>query len=142
MKKRKYTWLLIAAIIQYLTAALHSTGFFIQDPPSNETEVQMEKLMSTYKLDLGAGFHPTMQSLFLSMSISFTLLCLFGGILNHYLWKKNPEGDLLKGIVTIQTILFGLVFVTMIPLTFLIPIICTGLIFFAQLLSLLSVRKH
>ena len=141
MKKRKHTWLLIAAIIQYVTAAFHSTGFFIEVPPANETEAQLQKLLSTYKLDLGAGFHPTTQSLFLSMSISFTLLCLFGGILNHYLWKRNPESDLLKGIVTIQTILFGLVFVTMIPLTFLIPIIFTGLIFFAQLFSLLSVRK-
>ena len=128
--------------MQYLTAALHSTGLFIEPAPANETEAQLEKLMSTYKMELGAGFHPTMESLFLSMSMSFTLLCIFGGVLNHYLWKRNPEASLLKGIVMIQTIIFGLVFVDMIFFTFLIPIICTGLIFVALLLSLLSIRKN
>ena len=141
MKKRNLIWLWIAAITQYLTAALHSTGFFIEPAPANETEAQLVNLMKTYKMDLGAGFHPSMDSLFTSMSISFTLLCIFGGILNHYLLKKNPEIGLLKGLVMIQTIIFGVLFVTMVFLTFLIPIIFTGLIFLALLISLLSFRR-
>jgi hypothetical protein len=142
MQKRNYTWLWIAAIIQYLTAALHTTGFFIQDPPANETETQLVNLMKTYKMDLGAGFHPSMNNLFVSMSVSFTLLLIFGGILNNYLLKKKPEISLLKGFVTIQTIIFGIVFVIMVIFTFLIPIICTGLIFLALLISLLSLRRQ
>ncbi len=140
MKKGKFIWLWIATIAQYLTAALHSTGFFIEATPTNNTEAQLLKLMKTYKLDLGAGFHPSMDNLFMSMSISFTLLCIFGGVLNHYLLKRKPEISLLKGLVIIETITFGLVFVTMVALTFLIPIICTGVIFLALLGSLLSIR--
>ena len=140
MNKRKHTWLWVATIVQYITAALHSTGFFIEAIPANDTEAQLLKLMKTYKLDLGAGFHPSMDNLFMSMSISFTLLCIFGGILNHFLLKRKPEISLLKGLVVIETIIFGLVFVTMVALTFLIPIICTGLIFLALLGSLLSIR--
>jgi len=141
MNKRIYTWLWIAAIVQYLTAVFHSTGFFIQVPPANDTEAQLVKLMSTYRMDLGAGYHPTMDNLFLSMSVSFTLLCIFGGVLNNYLLKRKPEISLLKGIVVIQTIIFGIDFIIMVFFTFLIPIIFTGLIFITLLLSLLSFRR-
>ena len=141
MKKEKFVWLWIAAIMQYLTAAFHSLGFFIQDPPVNETEVQLVNLMKTYRMDLGAGFHPSMDNLFTSMSISFTLLCIFGGILNNYFLKRNPEIGFLKGFLVIETIIFGLDFVTMVCFTFIIPIICTGLIFIALLISLLGLRR-
>ncbi len=141
MKKRKNTWLWIAVIIQYLTAAVHSAGLFIEAAPANETEAQLGNLMKTYKMDLGAGFHPSMDNLFTSMSACFTLLCIFGGILNNYLLKRKPENSLLKGIVTIEVIIFGIVFVVMVFFTFLIPIIFTGLIFVALLFSLLSFRN-
>ena len=141
MNKSKPTWLLVAAILQYLTAALHTSGLFIEQTAANDTEAQLLKLMSEYKLDLGAGFHPSMQNLFTSMSISFSLFIVFGGILDHFLWKRNPEAGLLKGIVSIQTIIFGIVFVTMICLTFIIPIICTGLIFISLLFALVRLRS-
>ena len=142
MKREKHIWLWIATIMQYLTAAFHSTGFFIEATPANDTEAQLIKLMKTHKMDLGAGFHPTMDNLFISMSISFTLLCIFGGILNNYLLKKKPEIGLLKGLVVIQTIIFGLLFVTMLAFTFIIPIIFTGLIFLALLIELVSFRRQ
>jgi hypothetical protein len=142
MKKNKPAWLLIAAIIQYLTAAVHTVGQFLSAAPANDTEAQLDKLMSTYKLELGNGFHPTMDNLFLAMSVSFTLLCVFGGVLDNYLWKRNPETSVLKGIVLIQTIIFGLLFIFMLILTFLIPITFTGLIFLSLLIALLRITKN
>ena len=141
MQKSKPTWLLIAAILQYLTTALHTSGLFVEQTASNDTEAQLLKLMNEYKLDLGAGFHPSMQNLFTSMSISFSLFILFGGVLDHFLWKRNSDAGILKGIVLIQTIIFGIVFVTMICITFLIPIVCTGLIFVSLLLALIRLRS-
>ena len=141
MQKSKPTWLLVAAIMQYVTAAVHTSGLFIEQTAANDTEAQLLKLMSEYKLDLGAGFHPSMQNLFTSMSISFSLFIFFGGILDHFLWKRNPEARLLKGIVLIQTMIFGIVFLTMACLTFLIPIICTGLIFLSLLFALVRLRS-
>ena len=141
MQKSKPIWLLVAAIMQYVTAAVHTSGLFIEQTAANDTEAQLLKLMSEYKLDLGAGFHPSMQNLFTSMSISFSLFIVFGGILDHFLWKRNPEARLLKGIVLIQTMIFGIVFLTMACLTFLIPIICTGLIFLSLLFALVRLRS-
>ena len=141
MKKRRYTWLWIATILQYLTAALHSIGFFVQLPPANETEAQLVKLMSTYQLDMGGGFHPTMDNLFLSMSVCFTLLCLFGGLINNFLLKRKAEDGLLKGMVVIQAIIFGIGFLVMAVFTFIPPIISTGLIFLTLLIWLFSFRK-
>jgi len=141
MQKNKPTWLLIAAILQYLTAALHTSGLSVEQTASNDTEAQLLKLMNEYKIELGAGFHPSMQNLFTSMSISFSLFIVFGGILDHFLWKRNPEAGLLKGIVLIQTMIFGIVFLTMACLTFLIPIICTGLIFLSLLVALVRLRS-
>ena len=141
MQKSKPIWLLVAAIMQYVTAAVHTSGLFIEQTAANDTEAQLLKLMSEYKLDLGAGFHPSMQNLFTSMSISFSLFIFFGGILDHFLWKRNPEARLLKGIVLIQTMIFGIVFLTMACLTFLIPIICTGLIFLSLLFALVRLRS-
>ena len=141
MQKSKPTWLLVAAILQYLTAALHTSGLFVEQTATNHTEAQLLRLMTEYKIDLGGGFHPSMQNLFTSMSISFSLFIVFGGILDHFLWKRNPAADLLKGIVLIQTIIFGIVFVTMICITFLIPIICTGLIFVSLLIALVPIRS-
>ena len=127
--------------MQYLTAAVHSAGLFVDAAPANDTEAQLDNLMKTYKMDLGAGFHPSMDNLFLSMSVSFTLFCLFGGILNNYLLKRKSEDSLLKGIVAIETVIFGIDFVIMVFFTFLIPIIFTGLIFITLLCSLISFRK-
>ena len=141
MQKSKPIWLLVAAIMQYVTAAVHTSGLFIEQTAANDTEAQLLKLMSEYKLELGASFHPSMQNLFTSMSISFSLFIFFGGILDHFLWKRNPEARLLKGIVLIQTMIFGIVFLTMACLTFLIPIICTGLIFLSLLLALVRLRS-
>ena len=142
MKKTKRIWVWIAMIFQFLTAAVHSIGFFVNVPPANPTEAELMKLMSTYRMDLGRGFHPTTENLFLSMSGCFTLLCLFGGLLNLYLLRKMIVGELLKHILFIQVFIYGCCFVAMCFLTFLLPIASTGLIFASLVVAWGTMRKE
>lgn len=134
MKKHLF-WLKTAAILQIITGLMHSLSLIASPQPTNETEKQLLGLMNSYKLELGAGFKPTMSDLMTSFSISFTLLLLFGGIINLFLLKSNLNDKILKGIIKINLLFFGLCFVAMLLLTFLIPILCLGLIVLALLLA-------
>jgi hypothetical protein len=129
MFKRFSFWLWSAATFQLLSAAIHSISFFVKSEPANETEKQLDQLTTTYKMDLGAGYHPTMMDLFLSLSFSFLLLCVLAGVLNIYLFRKKIPMNVMKGVVGINAIVFGACFIAMLFLTFLVPIVCTGLIF-------------
>ena len=88
-KKFKGIWLKAASILQILTAAVHSLSFIASPQSTDETEKQMIDLMTTYKMNMGAGFTPTMFDIFNSVSAGFALLFLFGGVMNWYLWRKK-----------------------------------------------------
>ena len=122
-------------VLQILTAAIHSVGLFVQLPAGNETEAQMMKLMSTYKMQMGSGFEPTMDNLFLSMSVSFSLLCVLAGLVNVILLKRKADSDVISGIVGVQLLIFGVACAVMSIYTFLLPIVCTALIFISLLIS-------
>jgi hypothetical protein len=72
--KNHYFWLKTAAILQLITGLMLSLSLLASPQPTNETEKQLLGLMNSYKLELGAGFTPTMSDLMTSFSISFTLL--------------------------------------------------------------------
>ena len=135
-------WLKAAAVFQLLTAGLHSISFIVKPQPGNDTERQLLDLMHNYKMDLGAGFLHSMSDLMNSFSISFTLLLLFGGLLNWYLLRKKVETEIIKGVIGINCIIFGGCFLAMTFLTFLPPIICTGLIFLCLLMAYSTVPKQ
>jgi hypothetical protein len=138
MLKRYTFWLWMAVVFMFLTGAVHSISLFVRPVPGNEVERQLIELMSTYKNDLGAGFHPTMGSLFTALSSCFSLLCLLGGLTNAYLLKKKVDAGILKGIVWINLLVFGICFVMMLVFTFLPPIVLTGLIVFFLMLTLIT----
>ena len=129
MLKKFPFWIWGTIIFQILTAAFHSVSFFIKPEPKNETEKQLFDLMDNYKPDAGMGFHPSFANLLTGLSLCFTLICLFGGILNWYFKKKNLAANLWKGLLLIEMIIFGAVFVGMAVFTFFPPIVCTALIF-------------
>lgn len=134
-------WLKAAIILQLLTAGLHSLSFINNPVPENDSEKQLIDLMQTYKKDLGGGFAPSMNDLFISLSACLPLLCILGGWINLYLLKKKAVENLLKGVVGINVIVFGACFILMAIFTFLPPIICTGLIFVFLLLAWLAFPK-
>jgi len=140
--KNYITWLKITAISQIIIALIHSISFFVTLPPNNETEKQLFGLIDTYKLDLGAGFHRTMNELTLVFSACFGLLYLLGGLLNWYLLRKKVEPQIMKGVITINLVIFGICFVLTIIFAFLQPIILTGLVVLFLILSRFTVPKN
>ena len=94
---KRIIWLKITIVLQLLTAGIHSLSFFSDPVAKNETESQLIDLISNYHNDLGAGFTPTFSDLFTALSACFSLLCLFGGLLNMYLLRKNIPAETMKG---------------------------------------------
>lgn len=129
MLKKFSFWIWGAIITQLLTAAFHSLSFFMKPEPQNETEKQLLDLTSNYKPDSGMGFHPSFADLFTGLSLSFTLLCLFGAALNWYLKKKDLAAEIWKGLLLIEALIFGALFAAMAVFTFFPPTLCTALIF-------------
>ena len=140
--KNYITWLKTAAIFQFIAAIIHAASFFLTLSAANETEKQLFALMDTYKFDLGAGFHRTMGELVLVFSVCFCLVCLLGGVLNWYLLRKKVEPEIMKGVITINLIVFGIFFCLTVAFTFLLPIILIGLIVLFLILSRFTIRKN
>lgn len=139
--KNYITWLKTAAIFQFIVAALHTATLFITPPPANETEKQLYHLMDTYQFDFGAGFHHTMNELTLALSACLALLCILAGSINFFLIKKNAGADILKGIININLLIFGIFFVLTICFTFLFPIIQIGLILLFLALARVTISQ-
>jgi hypothetical protein len=140
MLKRHTFWLWTAVVFLFLTGAVHSIGLFVTPTGENDTERQMLHLMMTYKQDM-FGFHPTMWNLFIALSSCFTFLCLLAGLTISYLLRKRVAADVLKGIVTIELLVLGVCFVVMCFLTFLLPILFTGLCVLFLLLGLATIPR-
>lgn len=141
MFKRHTFWLWTTVVFQLLTAAIHSTSFFVASVPQNETERQLIELMNTYRQDLGAGFQPSTREILTALSSCFTLVYLLGGLSNAFLLRKRAAADILKGIVGINVLIFGACFVIMFFYTFLPPIILTGLVFLFLIVSYFLIQR-
>ncbi len=139
---RRYTfWLSAAVIFMFLTAAFHAISLFVKLEPANETERQLIELVTTYRMDAGAGFHPSFGNLMTALSSCFSFACLLGGLTLGYLMIKHTEPNVMKGIIGINMIVFAAIFVMMAVFTFLPPIVCTGLIFFNLVAAYIVVPK-
>lgn len=140
---RKYsTWLKTAAVFQVLTAIMHATTLFVSLPPNNETEKQLITLMDTYRFDLGAGFHRTMGEMLLALSACLSLVCLLGGLLSWHLLRKKVDTEIMKGVININLVVFGICLGLVAKFAFLAPIVMIGLIVLFLVISRLTVRKN
>lgn len=135
------TWLKTAAIFQFIFMLIHTATLFVSLEPSSETEKQLFTLMDTYKFDLGAGFHRTMGELMFVFSACLSLLLFLAGSLNWYLLHKKVPLDVIKGVIVINLIAFGIFLVLSTFFAFLLPIVLLSLIFLSLLLSLLTARR-
>jgi hypothetical protein len=126
---QRYTfWLTAAVLFQFLTAVTHLITFYFAPHPVNETEEQLNKLMTTYRQDLGAGFVRTPWDLLTALSACFPLLCLLGGLTLGYLLLKNVEPALMKGVIGINLAIFLVCLIVMIFFAFLPPVVFVGMI--------------
>ena len=140
MFKKFSFWIWATIEMQLLTAGFHSLSFFAEPQAKNDTEKQLVDLVTNYKPDAGMGFHPSFHDLFTGISISFTLLFIFGALLNIYFKRNELQAELWRGFLLIETLVFGAVFAANAFFTFAPPIICTGLIFLFVLGAYLSVK--
>ena len=141
MLKRYTFWLTAAILFQFVTAGLHSISFFVAPDLKNDTERQLHTLITTYREDMGSGFAPTFWNLFTALSACFPLLCLLGGFTLGYLLIKHTEPSLMKGIIAINLAIFTVCFIVMFFLTFLPPVVMTGLIVLNLLLAYIFCPK-
>lgn len=132
------TWLKTASVFQLVTGLIHSMSLFTPMQATNETEETMLQLMTNYSMDMGAGISRSMMNLLIALSSCFTFLYLLGGINNIFLLNKlTPSG--MKNYLLINTLIFGICFGVMAFLTFLPPILLTGIVFVLLLISWLTV---
>jgi hypothetical protein len=142
MVKRYRFWFWLAVGLLFLTALVHTTTLFLQPAPQNDTERQLLDLLANYKQDFGAGFQRTMKDIFRALSACFSLVCSLGGLTLCYLGRKHLEVGILKGIVGIHVLVFGICFGVMAAFTFLPPIVLTGLIFLSLLITYLLIPRQ
>src|SRR5439155_8885186 len=139
---RRYTfWLIAAVIFQFVTAVLHSLSFIITPELHNDTERQLHELITNYHPDMGGGFHPSFWNLFTALSACYPLLCILGGLTLGYLVLKHTGPEIMRGIILINLIVFGVCFVIVLIFTFLPPIILTGLIVINLLAAYITVPE-
>ncbi|MGQ0542047.1 MAG: LIC_13387 family protein [Blastocatellia bacterium] len=141
MLKRYTFWFWAAVVFQFLTAVFHTVGIVVKPEPVNDTERQLMQLMTTYKIDAGVGFTPTMSDLMTALSSCFSLLCLFAGMLNALVLRKRAT-EILKGVLVINLLVFAILFALMAIFTFIPPIVMTGLIFACLLVAFATFRMH
>ncbi len=141
MLRRYRFWLWTAVVLLLLNALIHSLTFFVQPAPQNETERQLFALVAGYKQDFGAGFQRSMKDLFTALSACFSLVCLLGGLTLGFLARKKTDVRILKGVVGIHVLVFGICFAVMAVFTFLPPIVLTGLIFISLLMTYLVMPR-
>jgi hypothetical protein len=139
--KNYIIWLKAAAIFQFIFSIIHATTLFITQRPNNETEKRLFTLIETYQFDLGVGFHRTLGELTLVFSASLSLLYALGSLINWYLMRKTAGPEIMKGVITINLIIFGICFGLIVAFAFLLPIILTGLVLMFLILSKFLMRK-
>lgn len=142
MLKSYRFWLWAAVVVLLLNALIHSMTLFVQPVAQNDTERQLLELLVGYKQDFGAGFKRSMKEIFIALSACFSMLCLLGGLTLGYLLRKQADAWIMKGVVCIHTVVFGICFVVMAVFTFLPPIILTGLIFVSLLAACILVFRQ
>lgn len=142
MLKHYRFWLWAAVAILLLNALIHSLTLFITPQPQNETERQLLNLLVTYKQDFGAGFQRSMKEIFIALSACFSLVCLLGGLTLAVLARKQADLRILKSVVGVHVLVFGICFAVMAVFTFLPPIVLTGLIFVSLLLTYFLIPRQ
>ena len=139
---RRYTfWLSAAIMFQLITGVVHLLSLFLTPSVTDDTHRQILTLVTSYKINAGAGFTPTYYNLFTAFSSCFTFLCLFAALTNGYLMLKHTEPSVMRGIIAINVAIFGLVFLTFVYFTFPTLIFFAGLIFVNLLAAFIVVPR-
>ena len=89
-----------------------------KEKPRNETEKQLIDLSKNYKIDMGAGIKRSFGQLFIGVSTSFTMIYILGAVLNWYFFQTGISVDVWKGLILIELVAYGIVFLLQVRFTF------------------------
>ena len=144
MFKKFSFWIWGAIILQWLTAATHAVGQILGDSAevTDEKEKQLMDLMVNFKKDYGAGMVRSLNDFVFALGICLTLFCVFGGLVDWWLNRKKIAADVWRGLLAIQLVIYAIVFVTVFLYTFIIPIVCFGLILLFTFGAYMSTPKR
>jgi hypothetical protein len=78
----------IGGLVLILLGMAHSLSLFEQPAPANETERQLQNLMSNYKFDL-LGSQRTMDNLFRGLSICFIIAAIGLGTMDLVISRER-----------------------------------------------------
>jgi uncharacterized membrane protein HdeD (DUF308 family) len=131
----------VSGILMFITGVFHALGLFVKSEPKNETEKTLMTIMDTYSFDMGIGFHRKFSEIYFALSSCFSLLCLFGALINIWVATKLDFHSKKKMLIT-ELIIFGILACIMFKFTFLPPIICTSLIFIALVIEWYNTNKN
>jgi hypothetical protein len=92
------------AVVLLMLGLVHSLALFAKPVPANDTEKQLQDLMTNYKFNL-MGSMRSMDNLMRGFSSSFMLWTLGVGVLNLVLARERA--GLLKRLARINTILLA-----------------------------------
>ncbi len=134
-------WLRVAAVMQLITALIHSLSLFVKPEPASDIERQIFIMVESYRFDLGGGFHQPLGDLMTGLSMCFCLFFLLGGSVSLFLLRKRAAPDLISGIVDIYIVAYGFCFVWMMLFTFLPPIVLSGTVFLALVITRFAIFR-
>lgn len=134
-------WLWGLVVAQALTAFFHSLSFFGKPKPKNEQEKQLVDLSVNYKADMGGGIRRSLRELFTGVSACFTMIYAMGAALNWYFFRSAISPVTWEGLLLIELIVYGCLFILMVRFTFWPPIIVTGLVFIFNTGAYIAVQQ-
>jgi hypothetical protein len=110
MTKRQRVFFRIGAWACVATAGIHMLGQFAPRPPAaNPTEATLQRLLTTYQKDFGAGFSRTTMDFLKGFSLSFALMLLWAGLLSLLALRRLPEDAAgLTRVARVNAVLAGL----------------------------------
>src|SRR6185295_9082174 len=114
-----------------VTSAIHLAGHFAPPPPpANDAESALQKLMTTYRKDFGAGFSRTTMDFIQGFSLTFSLFLLFAGVLALLIASRPPQDEILgRRIRAAYAITMGALLAITAFYFFLPPLVCVVVIF-------------
>lgn len=142
MAKKYVFWVRAAAMIQLITALFHTLSVFDAPAPQTDAGKQLFYLVNTYRADRGFGFFRTTAEVITGFSSCFTLLCLLGALTSLFLLREKASFRIMKGILSIQCIVFGICFLMIGVFTYLPPLILTGTAFTSLLIARLMMEQQ
>jgi hypothetical protein len=133
MTKRQRIFFRIGASAMVVTSFIHIAGALAGEAqkPSDPTEAELMRLMTTYYKDMGGGILRSRMDLIRGFSHSYSILILWIGVLGLILLRRHSDASLMR-LMASACAIFSLALLTISAVFFFWPpTICCAVIFLA-----------